>query len=303
MKIGIIGIGAMGSLFGGAIKLINGDVKLIIRNQKTRLAIENNGLTLNLDNGSFKTYPEIVTPHSLHKFDLILIFTKTNHTEKALKSIQHNITPKTVLMSLQNGIGNEKKLNKFVPLSNIIYGTSMAPADLVKYGEVTSHGSHSSEFKALGEVANNYINKITDLLNKAGLKAYINNDVDQIIWNKVAFNSAMNSICALIRGTPKEILLNPRLKIFVEKVAEETCRVAKSIGINVNELKVKKTIELSCKEHGDHKPSMLQDFLAKKLTEIDSLNGSVIKIGKENSINTPLNTALYNLIKAEEMFF
>ena len=184
--------------------------------------------------------------------------------------------------------------------SKKIYGTSMAPADLINIREVTSLGSHVSQFKS-GDLNNNiFVQNVALALNNAGLKSMINHKVDEVIWTKVAFNSAMNSVCALLEANPKVIYQNLKLKSFALSVALETCSIAENAGYNINKQEVIDNIELSCKEHGDHKPSMLQDILLKKKTEIDSLNGEVARIGLSYNVKTPLNNALFNMIKAKE---
>ena len=303
MKVGVLGVGAMGSLFGGSLKLAGYDVKLIFRNKKNQNLVNKNGLKLNLDSGKHIVYPNAIHTSDNHTFDLILILTKTTHTFNALSSIKHLIKPLTVLMSLQNGLGNDLVLSKFTSKSNVIYGTSMAPADLIHPGEVTSHGTHVTHFRPLGKLAINHAQNLETMLNNAGLKSYINQNVDNIIWNKIAFNTAINCICALIEDTPKEIEMNIKLKKFAEDVANETCTVAKSLGVQIDNTKVRETINLSCREHGDHKPSMLQDVLLKNQTEIDSLNGTVVSLAQKQGVPVPLNISLVSLIKAKQELY
>ena len=300
MKIGILGAGAMGILFGGSLKKAGYDVKLIMRDRGKIEIINKEGIKLNLDNETYKVYPKAIAPGVSNNFDLILVFTKTNDTINALESIKNYISKNTYLMSLQNGLGNFEKLLIYVDKSKIIYGTSMAPADLINIREVTSLGSHVSQFKS-GDLNNNiFVQNVALALNNAGLKSMINNKVDEVIWTKVAFNSAMNSVCALLEATPKVIYQNLKLKSFALSVALETCSIAENAGYNINKQEVIDNIELSCKEHGDHKPSMLQDILLKKKTEIDSINGEVARIGISYNVKTPLNNALFNMIKAKE---
>ena len=300
MKIGILGAGAMGILFGGSLNKAGYDVKLIMRDRSKIGIINKEGIKINLDNGSYRVYPKAITPDGINNFDLILVFTKTNDTINALESIKKFISKNTYLMSLQNGLGNFEKLLIYVKKSKIIYGTSMAPADLIGITEVTSLGSHISQFKS-GDLNNNiFVEDVALALNNAGLKSIINNKVDEVIWAKVAFNTAMNSICALLEVTPKAIHQNLNLKSFALSVASETCIVAEKAGYKINKQEVIDNIELSCKEHGEHKPSMLQDILLKKKTEIDSLNGEVARIGLSYNVKTPLNNALFNMIKAKE---
>ncbi len=300
LNIGILGAGAMGILYGGLLKRLGHDVKLIVRDYNKKKLLIDKGIYLNLELGRFTVYPEILHIKEKSKFEVIIVFTKTNDTIEALTTFKENIDKDTYLMSLQNGLGNLEKLSKFADRSKIIYGTTMAPADLNGYREVSSFGSHLSQFKSGNSENNSFVNKIAEQFELSGLHSKVNMNVDNVIWDKVAFNTAMNTICALLEITPKTIEASNYLKKFALNVAKETCIIGKAFGIVINETNIANNIKLSCREHGDHKPSMLQDVLIKKKTEIDSLNGEVVRIGTKLKMSTPLNTSLFNLIKAKE---
>lgn len=303
MKIAILGAGAMGLLYGGLLKKNGNNIKFIVRDKSKKKVINEKGIALNIDSNSFIVYPEAILANEATNFDLVIVFTKTNDTVEALSSIKNIINENTFLMSLQNGLGNFEKLTTFSNSSKIIYGTTMAPADLINVREVTSSGSHKSQFKLAEDKNLDIVKEVASIFNRAKLNSLVNENVENVIWSKVAFNTAMNTICALLEITPGSIDKDPQLKSFAIEVARETCNVAKATHIQIKEEEVLKKIELSCREHGDHKPSMLQDMLLKKKTEIDSLNGEVIKIGSLNNIQTPLNTSLFHLIKAKESNF
>ena len=300
LKIGILGAGAMGILYGGLLKRLGHDVNLIVRDYNKKKLLVDKGICLNLDLGRFTVYPEILHIKEKCRFKVIIVFTKTNDTIEALNAFKVNIDKDTYLMSLQNGLGNLEKLLNFADRSKIIYGTTMAPADLNGIREVSSFGSHISQFKSGDSKNNIFVKQIAQQFELSGLHSKVNTNVDNVIWDKVAFNTAMNTICALLEITPKTIEASEYLKKFVLDVAMETCIVGKAFGIEINETNIANNIKLSCREHGDHKPSMLQDVLLKKKTEIDSLSGEVVRIGSKLKISTPLNTSLYNLIKAKE---
>jgi 2-dehydropantoate 2-reductase len=300
LKIGILGAGAMGILYGGLLSKNGNKVKFIVKNETKKKIINDKGIKLNIDSESFIVNPGAILAKEATEFNLIIIFTKTNDTTSALNSIKQIINKNTFLMSLQNGLGNLEKLLKFSDSSKIIYGTTMAPADLNSVREVSSFGSHVSQFRLADNKNNCFTENILNIFNNAKLNSIINKNVDNVIWSKVAFNTAMNTICALLEITPSSIDSNKDLKSFAKSVATETCEVAIANDIKIDKEKVFKNIELSCREHGDHKPSMLQDILLKKQTEIDALNGEVIKIGSSLNINTPLNSSLFHLIKARE---
>ena len=300
MKIGILGAGAMGILFGGLLKKFGHEVTLIVKDNNKKKLLVDKGICLNLDQGRFTVYPQILHTKERSRFEIIIVFTKTNNTIDALNAYKNNIDKDTYLMSLQNGLGNLEKLLNFADRSKIIYGTTMAPADLNGIREVSSFGSHLSQFKSGDSKNNIFAKQIAQQFELSGLHSKVNTNVDNVIWDKVAFNTAMNTICALLEITPKTIEASEYLKKFVLDVAMETCIVGKAFGIEINETNIANNIKLSCREHGDHKPSMLQDVLLKKKTEIDSLSGEVVRIGSKLKISTPLNTSLYNLIKAKE---
>ena len=154
MKIGILGAGAMGILYGGLLKRLGHDVNLIVRDYNKKKLLVDKGICLNLDLGRFTVYPEILHIKERCRFEVIIVFTKTNDTIEALNTFKLNIDKDTYLMSLQNGLGNLEKLLVFADRSKIIYGTTMAPADLKGIREVSSFGSHLSQFK-LGDSKNN----------------------------------------------------------------------------------------------------------------------------------------------------
>ena len=125
LKIGILGAGAMGILYGGLLKRLGHDVNLIVRNYNKKKLLVDKGICLNLDLGRFTVYPEILHIKERCRFEVIIVFTKTNDTIEALNAFKVNIDKDTYLMSLQNGLGNLEKLQVFTDKSKIIYGIDL----------------------------------------------------------------------------------------------------------------------------------------------------------------------------------
>jgi len=305
MKIMVVGVGALGSYFGGALAARGHDVTLLTRNRAHRDAMRENGLLLRLDDGETRISPQIVDSEKAGDAgiaDLVIVFTKTGATHAALSAAAPVIGPDTRLVSLQNGLGNADRLAEFVPMSHVIYGTTMAPADIVAPGVVESHGSHLSQFRAVGDdaVTADMAARLADMLSAAGIASQVNPEVDRVIWAKVSFNCAMNSLCALLGQTPGPILDSDELRAVAVATAMESCDVAAAIGVEVDRDGLMKTLELVRREHRDHKPSMLVDFLAARQTEIDSLNGAVVALGAAHGVATPRNQTLLALVHARE---
>ena len=310
MRIMIVGVGALGSYFGGALAAQGHDVTMLIRNRAHRDAIRDRGLLLRLDDGETRISPADISRHVVDSenvaaagiADLVIVFTKTGATSAALRAAAAVIGPDTRLVSLQNGLGNAERLAEFVPMARVIYGTTMAPADIVAPGIVESHGSHLSQFRAAGDdpVTVEMAARLAGMLNGAGIESSVNPDVDRVIWAKVSFNCAMNSLCALLGLTPGPVLDSEELRGVAIATAMESCDVAAAVGVEVDRDGLMKTLDHVRREHRYHKPSMLVDFQALRPTEIDALNGAVVALGAAHGVATPRNQTLLALVHACE---
>ena len=145
MRIMFVGVGALGSYFGGALAEAGHDVTLLIRNKAHRDAIRADGLILHRDGVEARIDPVVVdteTAGDAGIADIVIVFTKTGATKAALQAATPVIGPDTRLVTVQNGLGNAEDLAAFVPMDQVIYGTTMAPGDMVAPGVVSTHGSH-----------------------------------------------------------------------------------------------------------------------------------------------------------------
>ena len=212
------------------------------------------------------------------------------------------IGPDTRLVTVQNGLGNAEALAAFVPMDQVIYGTTMAPGDLVAPGVVSTHGSHVTQFRASGEnpVTGGMADDLAAMLSAAGIDTRVNADVDRVIWAKVAFNCAMNSLCALLDMSPGQLLDSAEMKALVKATIMECCDVAAAVGVEVDRNGVHRTLDMVHREHREHVPSMLVDFRNRQPTEIASLNGAVVALGARHGLPTPRNETLLALVRARE---
>ena len=305
MRIMFVGVGALGSYFGGALAEAGHDVTLLIRNKAHRDAIRADGLILHRDGVEARIDPVVVdteTAGDAGIADIVIVFTKTGATKAALQSATPVIGPDTRLVTVQNGLGNAEALAAFVPMDQVIYGTTMAPGDMVAPGVVSTHGSHVTQFRAAGEspVTARMADDLAAMLSAAGIDTRVNPDVDRVIWAKVAFNCAMNSLCALLDTSPGPLLDSDEMKALVTATILEGCDVADAVGVEVDRDGVHRTLEMVHREHRGHVPSMLVDFRNRQPTEIASLNGAVVALGARHGVPTPRNETLLALVRARE---
>ena len=305
MRIMFVGVGALGSYFGGALAEGGHDVTLLIRNKAHRDAIRANGLILHRDGMEARIDPVVVDAETADQAgiaDIVIVFTKTGATKAALQAATPVIGPDTRLVTVQNGLGNTEALAAFVPMDQVIYGTTMAPGDMVSPGVVSTHGSHVTQFRAAGEnpVTGRMADDLSAMLSSAGIDTRVNPDVDRVIWAKVAFNCAMNSLCALLDTSPGQLLDSGEMKALVKAIIMECCEVAAAVGVEVDRDGVLRTLDMVHREHREHVPSMLVDFRNRQPTEIASLNGAVVALGARHRVPTPRNETLLALVRAHE---
>ncbi|CAO3440251.1 2-dehydropantoate 2-reductase (EC 1.1.1.169) [Azospirillum endophyticum] len=297
----------MGSLFGGCLKEGGADVTLIDANDRQVEAIRTQGLRLVTDKGSGEgdrvvSIPAVTPAEAEGTFDLILVFTKTMHTRAALSGVSRVIGPQTFLFSLQNGLDNKETLIEFASPDRVIVGVTTYPADLVAPGHVQSHGSGIARFKIAAdepEAAGHH--EILDALQSAfaaaGLNLVHDPATESAIWEKVAFNAALNSLCAITRSTVGEIGADPETRGLAVMIVDEVCRTAAAAGVKVDRDHVQAVVAHAMEHHTHHKPSMLQDILAGRTTEIETINGAVVRRAAALDVGTPVTSTLLRLVR------
>jgi len=300
IRVCVLGAGAMGSLFGGLLATTGHTVTLVDVDDAHLAAIRANGLVVDTDEGSKRVRLEAVRPDAATGTpDLVLVFTKSMHTRSALDGIRRLIGQQTRLLSLQNGLGNREALLEFAPADRVFVGVTTIPADRVAPGHVRSHGDGSVRLDNAGGDSP-FAARIAAMLDEAGLPAVVDPDVTAAIWEKVAFNAAMNSVCAVSRCTVGELAALPDARALALAIAAETTAVARAHGIEANPEAVAATVNAALDRHGSHRPSMLQDLLAGRPTEIEAINGEVVRAAIRAGIAVPHTSTLLTLVRLTE---
>ena len=302
MKITIVGAGAMGSLFGGLLAESGSDVTLIDVNDAHIGAIRADGLHLATDSGErWVNALRICRPEDATDVpDLLVVFTKTLHTSAALSGVKHLIGSEVHVLSLQNGLGNVEKIGEFAAPERILVGVTTWPADMVSPGYVHSHGQGVVRLMAADGNARPIVSSVSEALSRAGLQCTSDATVWAAIWEKVAFNAALNSICAVSGCTVDQLGLVPDGGHLADTVVMEVLSVAQRLGIDVNPAKCRANVAVAIAQHKGHKPSMLQDILAGRRTEIEAINGAVVATAGRFDMRLPTTETLLSLVRLAE---
>jgi 2-dehydropantoate 2-reductase len=301
VRVCIVGCGAVGSLFAANLaRLEDVEAWAYDLSREHVDAINANGLRLS-GAGEVVGHPRATADAGeLPPCDFGIVATKAMHTEPAIAATAHAFAAGAVC-SVQNGLGNEEVLAQHV--ERVIRGTTFPAGRVLEPGHVqwdvkgdTTIGPFEPSPAPLGEVE-----RLADACTRAGLPTAAVEDARGPQWRKVIFNAATNPVGALTGLTHGRVCEDAALRTLVTGLVDEGKAVAGAQGI-VLDADPEELIDHAARPDVayDHKASMLQDVEARRPTEVDYLNGGIVRFGRENGVPTPLNEAIVALIKGME---
>jgi 2-dehydropantoate 2-reductase len=301
MNIAVLGAGAMGCLFGAKLWESGQQVILVDVREDHVAAINELGLAVDAEGAErIVRVPASLPAEVTEPPELILLFTKAFHTESALAGAKRFIGPDTWILSLQNGLGHQEIIEKFVDRSRIVVGTTTFPSDFAGPGRIHTKGSGATRIMTADGVRSDRLEAVAAALDGAGLNCQISEGVQAVIWEKVAFNAALNCLTAVTGLPVGGVGGAPEGRALAERVVAEALEVARKKGLAVNEAGVQETVGMAFRDHGDHKPSMLQDLLAGRPTEVGFINGAIVREAKALGVEVPVTETLGCLVKVIE---
>jgi len=300
MKVCIVGCGAIGSIFGAHLARIDGVEVHAYDVAKPHVeAIERNGLRIS-GAGDFTARIHATTdPRAIPPCDYGIVATKSTHTAGAIAQIAHVFGPESAVCSVQNGVGNEEIIAAHVKY--VMRGTTFPAGHIVEPGHVgfdikgdTWVGPFEPTHTPMARVT-----EIAAMLTKSGLYTIALEDARGAQWTKLIFNASTNPVGALTllhHGAATRLPATGQL--FDDLIAEGEA-VAKALGIKLHG-DPRALVQKGANAPGKHNASMLQDVLAKRITEVDFMNGAIVKYGEQVGVSAPLNRAMWALIKGLE---
>lgn len=299
MRIGVIGCGAVGSLFAAHLARLEDVETWVFDVDETHVgAINSNGLRLT-GVGEVHSWPRATTdPGELADLDFGIVATKGMHTESAIRATAHAFDQGAVC-SVQNGIGNEEVIASHV--ERVIRGTTFPAGHLVGPGVCqwdTAGKTWIGPFEPQ-PASMEAVEKLAEVLTRSGMETVAMEDARGSQWTKLIFNAASNALCSLTGLPHGRAASHEDVRWVMDGVIEEGKAVAAGLGIEM-EKDPAELLEESIEVAMDHKPSMLQDVEANRRTEIDQLNGGITKFGEQVGVPTPLNKAAWALVRGLE---
>jgi len=303
MKIVIMGAGAMGGLFGGLLTLSEEEVWLVDIRKEQINVICSVGLTIEEKGKNQVILVNATTDvKSIGKADLVIFFVKTHHTEKAVSDSLVLQKESTIFLSLQNGLGNDEAICKKVDRKKVILGVTGQGATYLKPGHIRHAGWGETQIGELEGGITERANQIAQMFQKAGISTRVSSKIHDLIWEKLFVNVGINGLTALTGLKNGQLLDYPETVRLMEALVFEAVEVARRKGIRIEGNPIEKVRAVAEVTRGN-RSSMGQDFDHQRKTEIDAINGAVVREAERLGISVPFNQAITDLVKAIEKTF
>lgn len=302
MRIAVVGAGAMGGIYGAG--FTEGGQETVLVDVSSPLVEQLSAEGLSIDH---KGEQRIVRVHatsdvaSVGPVDVVVFFVKCYHTAVAAEQSRPLVGDSTIVVSLQNGWGNGDDLARVFDPDRIVIGVSYHSGTVVSLGSVAHTGAGPTFIGPYLGSSLEASQPVADAIRSAGFEAVVTPDVRTEIWKKLTLNAAALPTAALTgltageTGKPDDVMIE-----LVDELARETVAVACAQGYDLDPEERVEFIRALLLKAGPGKASMLQDIEAGRRTEIDVINGAVVRAAAEHRIEVPVNRAMVALVKGYE---
>jgi 2-dehydropantoate 2-reductase len=301
MKIAVVGAGAMGSIFGACFVRGGHDTVLVDVAHGLIERINTAGVTIVRDGEETVTrVPATSDTASVGQVDAVAFCVKCYHTESAVELARPLVGPETVVASLQNGWGNGDVLAQAFPAEQIVVGVTYNSGTVLDVAKVAHPGVGPTTLGSFADGTTEGAERLAGALSDGGLEARVASPVRPEIWKKLILNAASLPSAALTGMTAGAMGASEDMCALMSATAAEAVGVARALGFDIDERERIDTILSVSKRAGSTKASMLQDVEAGRRTEIDVINGAVVRAADEVEVPVPLNRAFVQLIHGWE---
>ncbi|KUJ62830.1 2-dehydropantoate 2-reductase [Flavobacteriaceae bacterium CRH] len=301
-KIGILGLGGVGGYFGGLLAKAyykSTDVEVIfIARGETQKAIAENGLKIITDDSETVVFPKLVSnnPDEIGVLDYLICATKTYDIAESLLSLKLCITPETVILPLYNGVDAPERIQKIYPKSTVLQGCVYIVSMIFSPGTIRKIGFFEKLFFGSQTASVTKLQELNAILQKAKIETHLVENIEETVWEKFIFISALASATSYLNKNIGEILSNPKSKQIYIELLKEIEAVAKAKGLQLPEDIVNQTILKLEKSPKEATSSMHRDLLAGKNIEAISLTQFVVNEGIKYNVKTPLYEKIANTL-------
>ena len=303
MKISIIGAGAMGSLFGGKLSLKGNEVVLydIYKAHVDRINADGLSIEESSTGEILKAFPLATSnPEDVEGSDLLIVFVKSTATDAVASQFVPYAKENTIVLTLQNGLGNEDILRQHFGEGRTAAGVTSQGATFMGPGEIR-HAGNGPTHICMSDKKNEKLKNIVEAFNNSGFEIDIEENIADLVWSKLIINVGINAVTAISGLENGKLLDYPQMKSLMADLVEEAVEVAAKKGIKLNYPDPVALVYEVAEKTAMNRSSMLQDFDRGSLTEIDFINNAIVREGSKIGVPTPCNSLISKLVKTMEL--
>lgn len=292
-RIGILGLGGVGGYFGGLLAKAyfeSSEVEIIfIARGETQKVIAQDGLKIVTDEAEITVRPKLVSnnPDEIGELDYLICATKTYDIEESLLSLKKCIASKTVILPLYNGVDAPERIQELFPENVVLEGCVYIVSMIFSPGTIRKIGFYEKLFFGSKTASKSKLEELQNIFQKAKIESYLVENIEETVWEKFIFISALASVTSYLNENIGEILSNKSSKKLYVELLHEIAAVAKAKALKLPDDIVEQTIVKLEKSPKEVTSSMHRDLLAGKNTEAISLTQFVVKEGIKYNVETP----------------
>ena len=301
MKIVIVGPGAIGCLFAAFLSKSKEEVWLLDKNKERAASIRQQGIIVEGISGNWQADVKTTADSKeIETADLIIISVKSYDTKGAILQAKSLVGDNTRVLTLQNGIGNIEIIGEVVGSDKVIGGVTNLGSTLIGIGTVRHAGRGETVIGRIDGKIPVELRSIREIFNQIGLETRISRDIKSLLWSKLIINVGINALTAITRLNNGKLIEFEGTRKILREAVTEAVRVAKRKKIKLIYDDPLAKVEAVCEATSANVSSMLQDIIRKKRTEIDFINGVIVRQAQELGIAAPVNSILVDMVKTIE---
>ena len=292
----MVGAGSVGGFFGARLAKHNPNVSFLLR-PNTLAAVKQHGLTIRSADETFTVKPQAASnARQLPRPELVVLGVKAYDLDEVLNQIEPVLTEKTVILTLQNGIDTEDRLRARIQRDCVVGGVAYIYSRIAEPGVIEHYKKGAVAIGELMGYESERLLAIRDLFTSAGIPCQLSKDIRRAKWEKMCWNCVFNPITVLIDDHVAKALDHPEMMGVIRQIVGEVAAVSAAMKVPLP-LDMPERVVKATQEIRDIHTSMYDDWKAGRRTEIDYLNGFIVRKGRDLGIPTPVNEALTAMIK------
>ncbi len=295
MRFLVFGAGGIGGYFGAKLSNAGEDVWFIARGKHLE-AMKLHGLRVNSAHEKLTVPPQKISDSiaDAGKVDVVLFCVKSYDTEGAARQLAPALDEGSIVISLQNGIDNEAKIQQHISKGTVYGGVAYIYSTITAPGEITRfEGPTKIVFGPLNNKPNEQSKRIHESFMKADIHTDLSSNIEQELWKKFIFITGASGVTALTRLTLGELLANPETRELIKAAMEETNTIARKRHILLEPNLIDTFFDTLGKFKNDTRSSLYYDLANGKPMEVEALAGTVVRMGEQLGVPTPIQKTIY----------